>query len=391
MNMSDQLQSSSQNEDSYTQGEDLLNQEETMRYDRQMILPEIRKEGQLKLKKSKVLLVGIGGLGSPIAMYLAAAGIGTLGIIDFDTVDISNIHRQIIHSTNDIGKSKLFSAKKSLNAINPNVKIRLHDIELKSENAIEILSEYDIICDCSDNFPTRYLVNDACVLLNKPYVFGSIFQFEGQISVFHSSKGPCYRCLYENPPDPGLVPSCAEGGVIGTLPGIVGTLQANEIIKLIIHKGEPLIGRLIVFDALTSNFKEMQLLKNKDCILCGLNPIITELIDYNEFCKIPVENNYDLESIIHPSELPNLKKEDVLIIDVREFQEVEISKIPNSLHIPLNELNSKIHLLNKNKIIVLYCKSGIRSGMALIQLQKLGFPNVRNLIGGIDEWQKLQN
>src|SRR6184192_3970383 len=302
-----------------------LNNDEILRYSRHLIMPEVGLDGQLKLKAAKVLCIGAGGLGSPVAMYLAAAGVGTLGIVDFDVVDFSNLQRQILHSTNDVGKSKLQSAKEKLIAMNPHVNVVTHDAALSSENALELFAPYDIIVDGTDNFPTRYLVNDACVLLGKPNAYGSIFRFEGQASVFATKQGPCYRCLYPEPPPPGLVPSCAEGGVLGILPGLVGVMQATEVIKLILGIGDPLIGRLLLIDALGMKFRELKLRKNPDCPVCGTHPTVTKLIDYNEFCGIRGEEK-PVSSGVPEIQVEDLKrrldaKDDVFVLDVREPHE----------------------------------------------------------------------
>ncbi|MHA2249051.1 MAG: molybdopterin-synthase adenylyltransferase MoeB [Candidatus Kariarchaeaceae archaeon] len=366
---------------------------EIARYSRHLIMPEVGMDGQKKLKAAKVLLVGAGGLGSPISMYLAAAGVGTIGIVDYDVVDYSNLQRQIIHSTEDVGRSKLESAKDTLKSINPYVKIELHQEPLHSSNALEIIDKYDIVCDGTDNFPTRYLVNDACVLLNKPNVYGSIFRFEGQASVFYAKKGPCYRCLYSEPPPPGLVPSCAEGGVLGVLPGLVGTIQATEIIKLILGRGEPLIGRLMLIDALDMKFRELKLRKNPNCVICSENATQKDLIDYEIFCGISAtDEGSDIflspEDVISVKTLDQYQKKGVpyTLIDVREPHEQEISVIEGSILIPLNEVDTKIDQFNKNELIVLHCKTGIRSARALSKLKKHGFTNLKNLAGGINAW-----
>ncbi|MFN3133996.1 MAG: molybdopterin-synthase adenylyltransferase MoeB [Candidatus Kryptonium sp.] len=366
-----------------------LTREEFLRYGRHLIMPEVGLKGQKKLKSASVLIVGAGGLGSPLAFYLAAAGVGRIGIVDFDVVDFSNLQRQIIHTTKDVGRSKLESAKEKLSALNPNIKIETYETRLTSENAIEIIKEYDIIVDGTDNFPTRYLVNDACVLLKKPNVYGSIFRFEGQVSVFYAEKGPCYRCLYQEPPPPGLVPSCAEGGVLGVLPGIIGTLQALEVIKLILGVGRPLIGRLLLFDALKMSFRELKLRKNPNCPVCGENPTIRELIDYEEFCGITPEqilreSGFEISVEELKSKLES--GENIILIDVREPHEYEINRIHGSRLIPLSELPEKVNELDQTSEIVLYCKMGGRSARAVQFLRELGFTRVKNLAGGIDAW-----
>jgi adenylyltransferase/sulfurtransferase len=368
-----------------------LSNREIERYSRHLIMPEVGMEGQKRLKSAKVLLVGTGGLGSPIAMYLAAAGVGTIGLVDFDTVDYSNLQRQIIHSTTSVGKSKLISAKASMEAINPEIDIVLHQVLLNSSNALEIITDYDIVCDGTDNYQTRYLVNDACVLLNKVNVYGSIFRFEGQASVFDASKGPCYRCLYSEPPPPGLVPSCSEGGVLGVLPGIIGTIQANEIIKLIINQGEPLIGRLLLLDALDMEFRELKLRKNPDCLICSDHPQITELIDYDAFCGVePDGMGLGFNEVLSAIQLKELRDNSIdhVLIDVREPHEQEISKITGALLMPQNEIEDLIGDLRKDSLIVLHCKVGVRSARVLTKLKKLGFINLKNLQGGINAWAR---
>jgi len=366
-----------------------LSREEIKRYGRHLLMPEVGLEGQKKLKASRVLLIGAGGLGSPSSMYLAAAGVGTIGIVDFDVVDPSNLQRQILHGTSDIGRPKLKSAQERLQAINPHVKVNLHDVRLSSENALEILKEYDVIVDGTDNFPTRYLVNDACVLLHKPNVYGSIFRFEGQASVFYADKGPCYRCLYAEPPPPGVVPSCAEGGVFGVLPGIIGTLQALETIKLLLGIGQSLIGRLLLFDALKVEFRELKLRKNPECPICGPHPTIHNLIDYDAFCGVtpPDADSTTREFEMSVEELKARmdRKESFVLLDVREPHEYEISNLGGKL-IPLNDLPKRVHELDSSDDIVVYCASGIRSGKAVNFLLELGFRKVKNLRGGINAW-----
>ena len=369
-----------------------LTNEEIKRYSRHLIMPEVGIEAQKKLKASKVLCIGAGGLGSPAAMYLAAAGVGTLGIVDFDTVDFSNLQRQILHGTPDVGRSKLASAKDRLNAINPNVRIETYETALTSQNALELFAPYDVILDGTDNFPTRYLVNDACVLLGKPNAYGSIFRFEGQASVFATKDGPCYRCLYPEPPPPGLVPSCAEGGVLGVLPGIIGVIQATETIKLIIGVGEPLIGRFMIYDALKMKFRELKLRKDPDCPVCGTHPTVTTLIDYEQFCGVvpaapePVTVNHATE--ITTVELKQrLDRGDALtIVDVREPNEYQINRIAGSVLIPLGDIPKRYAELNRNDEIVVQCKVGGRSAKAADFLRSVGFTRVLNLKGGILDW-----
>jgi molybdopterin/thiamine biosynthesis adenylyltransferase/rhodanese-related sulfurtransferase/molybdopterin converting factor small subunit len=369
-----------------------LTNEEIKRYSRHLIMPEVGVDAQRKLKAARVLCIGAGGLGSPAALYLAAAGVGTLGIVDFDTVDFSNLQRQILHGTPDVGRSKLASAKDKLNAINPNVNIVLHETALTSQNALELFGPYDVILDGTDNFPTRYLVNDACVLLGKPNAYGSIFRFEGQASVFATKDGPCYRCLYPEPPPPGLVPSCAEGGVLGVLPGMIGIVQATEAIKLITGIGEPLIGRFMIYDALKMKFRELKLRKDPDCPVCGTHPTVTKLIDYDQFCGVapaapePAAVNHATE--ITAVELKQrLDRGDKLkIVDVREPNEYQINRIPGSQLIPLGDVPKRYEELNKNDEIVVHCKMGGRSAKAADFLRSVGFTRVLNLKGGILDW-----
>ncbi len=362
------------------------------RYARHLILPEVGMEGQKKLKAARVLCIGAGGLGSPLALYLAAAGIGTLGLVDFDVVDASNLQRQIIHSTKDVGRKKLDSAEEKLTALNPSLNVVKHETMLTSGNALDILKGYDIVADGTDNFPTRYLVNDACVLLGKPNVYGSIFRFEGQASVFATREGPCYRCLYPEPPPPGLVPSCAEGGVLGILPGLVGVIQATEVIKLILGKGEPLIGRLLLVDALAMRFRELKLRKNLECPVCGQNPTVTRLIDYQRFCGIAPETNEEkpLKNGIPQMSVQELKRrldagEDLLILDVREPYEYQIANIGGKL-IPPNEVPQRLAEIDRNREIVVQCRSGGRSQRIAEFLKQSGYPKVANLAGGILAW-----
>jgi adenylyltransferase/sulfurtransferase len=367
-----------------------LTTDELARYSRHLILPEVGMEGQQKLKAAKVLCVGTGGLGSPLAFYLAAAGIGTLGLVDFDVVDASNLQRQIIHSTKDIGRKKLDSAAEKLTALNPALKVVKHETMLTSANALDILKDYDIVADGTDNFPTRYLVNDACVLLGKPNVYGSIFRFEGQASVFATKDGPCYRCLYPEPPPPGLVPSCAEGGVLGILPGLVGVIQATEVIKLILGNGNPLIGRLV--DSLNMKFRELKLRKNHECPVCGDNPTVTQLIDYQNFCGIVPETPQEanLKNGIPQITVKELKRridagEDVQLIDVREPYEYQIAQIGGKL-IPQNDVPQRVNEIDRDREVVVQCKSGGRSQRIAEFLQQAGYPRVVNLAGGITAW-----
>jgi len=368
-----------------------LSNEEMSRYARHLILPEVGMEGQQKLKAAKVLCVGTGGLGSPLAFYLTAAGIGTLGLVDFDVVDASNLQRQIIHSTKDVGRPKIQSATEKLTALNPFLNVVQHETMLTSQNALEIIRQYDVVADGTDNFPTRYLVNDACVLTGKPNVYGSIFRFEGQASVFATEAGPCYRCLYPEPPPPGLVPSCAEGGVLGILPGLVGVIQATEVIKLILGKGEPLIGRLLLVNALDMKFRELRLRKNPECPVCGKNPTVKELIDYQQFCGIVPEAKMAPEKNGIPQmSVTELKQkldagDDVFILDVREPYEYQIAQIGGHL-IPLGELPARLGELDKTRAIVVQCKSGGRSQRAAEFLAQNGFTRLHNLAGGITAW-----
>ena len=369
-----------------------LTTDDLSRYSRHLILPEVGMEGQQKLKAARVLCVGTGGLGSPLALYLAAAGIGTLGLVDFDVVDASNLQRQIIHSTRDIGRKKLDSAEEKLLALNPAIRIVKHDTMLSSANALDILKDYDIVADGTDNFPTRYLVNDACVLLGKPNVYGSIFRFEGQASVFATEAGPCYRCLYPEPPPPGLAPSCAEGGVLGILPGLVGVIQATEVIKLILGKGESLVGRLLLVDSLNMRFRELKLRKNPECPICGPNPTVTQLIDYQQFCGIVPEapEEKTLKNGIPQLTVKELKRridagEDVYILDVREPYEYQIAQIGGKL-IPQNDVPNRLAEIPRDREIIVQCRSGVRSQRIAELLQQAGYPRVVNLAGGILAW-----
>ena len=372
-----------------------LSNEEIARYSRHLILPEVGMEGQKKLKAARVLCVGTGGLGSPLALYLAAAGVGTIGLVDFDVVDSSNLQRQIIHSTADIGRPKIDSAEEKLKSLNPFINIVKFETMLTSANALEIISQFDVIADGTDNFQTRYLVNDACVITGKPNAYGSIFRFEGQASGFATKEGPCYRCLYPEPPPPGLVPSCAEGGVLGILPGLVGVIQATEAIKLILGVGEPLIGRLLLVDALNMSFRQLKLRKNPDCPVCGTNPTVTELIDYDQFCGIlpaaaTVETTMN-NGIAQISVIDFKRKrdagEDIYLLDVREPHEFQIANLGGHL-IPLGDLPNRVNELDKNREIVVHCKMGGRSQKAAELLQQAGFSKIQNLAGGITAWSE---
>jgi molybdopterin/thiamine biosynthesis adenylyltransferase/rhodanese-related sulfurtransferase len=367
-----------------------LSKEEVLRYSRHLIMPEVGMEGQLKLKHAKVLCVGTGGLGAPLGLYLAAAGVGRIGLVDFDSVDFTNLQRQILFSTSDVGRPKIEAAADRLEGLNPEIQIDRFETHLTSENALEIMKDYDIIVDGTDNFPTRYLVNDACALLRKPNVYGSIFRFEGQITIFGAPGGPCYRCLYPEPPPPGLVPSCAEGGVLGVLPGIVGAIQAAETLKLIIGKGEPLIGRLLLFDALAMRFRELKLRKNPECPVCGEHPTVTKLIDYAEFCGIRGEEAPAPQTTV-PEITPRDFKarldrgDDLYILDVREPHEYQICNLGGHL-IPLGDLSKRVNELDSSREIVAHCRSGKRSAEAVEFLQKAGFRKIWNLKGGILAW-----
>jgi sulfur-carrier protein adenylyltransferase/sulfurtransferase len=370
-----------------------LSNQEILRYSRHLIMPEVGMEGQQKLKAARVLCIGAGGLGSPLALYLAAAGVGTLGIVDFDVVDYTNLQRQIIHTTADVGRKKLDSAAEKLKAINPFLELRRFETKLSSTNALDLFREFDIVADGTDNFPTRYLVNDACVLTGKPNVYGSIFRFEGQASVFAREEGPCYRCLYPEPPPPGLVPSCAEGGVLGILPGLVGVIQATEVIKLILGKGDPLIGRLLLIDALGMKFRELKLRKNADCPVCGTRPTISKLIDYDEFCGIRGEEKSQEKPVaagVPEIQVEELKRrldagDDLFVLDVREPHEYQICNIGGYL-IPLGDLPKRVHELDSSREIVAHCRSGVRSAKAVDFLRQAGFRKVHNLAGGILAW-----
>jgi adenylyltransferase/sulfurtransferase len=366
-----------------------LSNEEVARYSRHLILPEVGMEGQIKLKQASVAMIGAGGLGAPLGLYLAAAGVGRIGVVDFDVVDASNLQRQVIHGTSDIGRKKLDSAADSMRDINPNVHIDKFDTGLTSENALEILRDYDIVVDGTDNFPTRYLVNDACAILKKPNVYGSIFRFEGQASVFTYQDGPCYRCLYPEPPPPGLVPSCAEGGVLGILPGIIGLIQATEAVKVILGIGTTLKGRLLLYDALEMRFRELRLRRNPDCPVCGDHPTVTKLIDYQEFCGVrPVNTQAAATDAIDVMEVKRKldRGDDFLLIDVREPHEYQIARIPGARLIPLGELPKHLQELDPNTEIVAQCKTGRRSQQAVDFMKQNGFQHVLNMTGGITAW-----
>ena len=362
--------------------------DELARYSRHLIMPEVGLEGQGALKASSVLIIGAGGLGTPSATYLAAAGVGRIGIVDFDDIERSNLHRQVLYSEQDVGKSKVEVAKQRLLEINPNVSIELHKVRLDSSNALDILRNYDVIIDGADNFPTRYLVNDACVLLGKPSVYASIYRFEGQASVFYAKEGPCYRCLYPEPPPPGLVPSCAEGGVLGILPGIMGCIQAAEAIDLILGNGTPLIGRLLLFNALNMRFEEFKLKKNPECPVCGQNPTVKELIDYEAVCGIEDELDSEFDLPVQALKQALVEKKNVFILDVREPFEYEIAHIEGSKLIPLGQLTQRVNELDTADQIVVYCHTGVKSAQAVRFLNDLGFKKVKNLKGGIRAWTR---
>ena len=366
-----------------------LTHEEMQRYSRHLIMPEVTLEGQRRLKAAKVLLIGAGGLGSPLALYLCAAGVGEIGLVDYDVVDFSNLHRQVIHFTRDVRRPKIESAMEKMQGINPEVHVIPFNTPLTSENALEIIKDFDIVVDGTDNFPTRYLVNDACVLLKKPNVYGSIFRFEGQASVFDAAIGPCYRCLYPEPPPPGMVPSCAEGGVLGVLPGLIGLVQATETIKLILGKGESLIGRLLLLDALAMRWRELKLRKNLDCPICGDHPTITELVDYKEFCGLSrgeetpvIPPVIQIDPLELKSRLDNGNR--LVLLDVREAFELEISCLPDVIHIPMNEVAARLDELDPNEEIVCICRSGGRSGQIAELLVSKGFGKVYNLATGMN-------
>jgi adenylyltransferase/sulfurtransferase len=369
-----------------------LSPQEAARYSRHLIMPEVGMEGQKRLKAASVLLIGAGGLGSPLGLYLAAAGIGRIGLVDFDVVDFSNLQRQVLHGTPDVGRPKLHSAKDRLQAINPEVQLDLYEARLTSANALSIFQPYDIVIDGTDNFPTRYLVNDACVLLKKPNVYGSIFRFDGQASVFYPGRGPCYRCLYPEPPPPGEVPSCAEGGVLGILPGLIGCIQATEAVKLLLGQGSPLIGRLLLYDALQMSFREFKVRRNPKCPVCGEQPTITKLIDYEQFCGMrgqetpaPVAAGSDAITVEELKQRLD-KGENVFILDVRNPEEIQISRLAGSTVIPLPQLPQRFGELDRNREIIVHCKSGMRSQKAIQFLRQQGFTRLKNLTGGILAW-----
>jgi sulfur-carrier protein adenylyltransferase/sulfurtransferase len=378
-----------------------LTKDEILRYSRHLIIPEVGIDGQQKLKAAKVLLIGAGGLGAPLGLYLSAAGVGRIGLVDFDVVDFTNLQRQVIHSTKDVGRNKIDSAAEKMQGINPNLQIVKHETALSSENALDILKDYDLVVDGTDNFPTRYLVNDACVLLKKPNVYGSIFRFEGQATIFATEGGPCYRCLYPEPPPPGLVPSCAEGGVLGILPGTIGLIQATEAVKLILGIGEPLIGRLLLYDALAMRFRELKLRKNPECPMCGEHPTITELIDYHQFCGVPSPGISSANQPAQPLEETKVNEGEIdvvelkqkidrgdkfTLIDVREPHEYKICNIPGAKLIPLGEFPQHVSEFNPEDDIVIHCRSGMRSAKACNVLRQAGFEHVRNVVGGILAW-----
>ncbi len=367
-----------------------LSPKEFRRYSRHYTLPEVGIEGQKKLKAAKALIIGLGGLGSPVSLYLSAAGVGTIGMVDYDVVDETNLQRQIIYGVEHVGQSKLKVARERLFSLNPHLNYILHEEPLSSQNALDIIKNYDVVIDGTDNFPTRYLVNDACVLLGKPNVYGSIFRFDGQASVFNYEDGPCYRCLYPEPPPPGLVPSCAEGGVLGVLPGIIGSIQANEAMKIIMGIGETLKNRFVLFDALTMSFNELKIRCDENCVVCGDNPTVTELIDYTEFCGIPSQDELAESNDITVSELKNRldSKDPVDILDVREEFELQIAHIPGAIHIPMNEVPKRLEELSKENELVVMCRTGVRSSDIRDFLKNNDFKNVRNLTGGIRAWSE---
>lgn len=371
-----------------------LSPEEIARYSRHLIMPEVAMDGQKRLKAAKVLLIGAGGLGSPLGLYLAAAGVGRIGIVDFDVVDYSNLQRQVLHATSDVGRRKIESAAEHLHAINPEIVLETYDTRITSANALELIRPYDIVIDGTDNFPTRYLTNDACVLLGKPNIYGSIYRFEGQASVFATKDGPCYRCLFSEPPPPGVVPSCAEGGVLGILPGVIGCIQATEAIKLILGKGRPLIGRLLLYDALEMKFREVKIRRNPECPMCGDHPTIKELIDYDRFCGLrgeeqpapDIETQWEVTVTEVKAKLE--RGDDFDILDVRNPEEWEICHIDGAKLIPLSELPARMHELDSSRDIVVHCKSGARSAKAVALLREAGFRKIKNVRGGIIEWAK---
>lgn len=368
-----------------------LTNDEIQRYSRHLIMPEVGLEGQQKLKGAGILLIGAGGLGSPSAMYLAAVGIGRLGLVDFDQVDLTNLQRQIIHRTEDVGRLKVESAKARIHEINPKVEVQAFNTKLSRENILDLIRDYDIVIDGTDNFPTRYLVNDACVFQKKPNIYGSIFRFDGQATVFVPFEGPCYRCLYPEPPPPGMVPSCAEGGVLGVLPGVIGVIQATEAVKLVIGKGDPLIGRLMLYDALKMKFREVRLNRDPECPVCGEHPTITELIDYDEFCGLTRGGPAEVlgrEHELGPEEVARLLKagKGVVLLDVREAHEYDIVHIDGSKLIPLSELHTRTNELDTAEAIIAHCHHGQRSLQAIKILESFGFKKVKHMRGGIDAW-----
>ncbi|MBO9367775.1 MAG: molybdopterin-synthase adenylyltransferase MoeB [Chloroflexi bacterium] len=370
-----------------------LTHEEILRYSRHLLIPEIGLKGQQKLKASSVLVIGTGGLGSPVALYLAAAGVGRIGIVDYDVVDASNLQRQIIHGTSTLGQRKVESARRRMLDLNPDIEVIAYDEPFTSENAMRIAADYDVIVDGTDNFPTRYLSNDVAVFLGKPNVYASIFRFDGQVSVFYAREGPCYRCLFPAPPPPGLVPSCAEGGVLGVLPGVIGSLQATEALKLLLGIGEPLIGRLLLYNALDMSFEFVELKKNPNCRVCGPNADIKTLIDYEEFCGVPGHDREEGSAgsgwDITPAELAErLQTNGILLLDVREPHELEISRLPGALNIPLGQLAARLSELDSAREMVVFCKAGTRSARALELLVSAGFRKVKNLKGGINAWAR---
>ena len=367
-----------------------LTERESRRYSRHLVIPEVGTQGQIRLKEAKVLVVGAGGLGSPVSMYLAAVGVGKLGLVEFDDVDESNLQRQVLYGESDVGKPKLEVALGRLREINPLIELVPQAGRIDASNAMSLLAGYDIVVDGSDNFPTRYLVNDACVLAGKPNVYGSIFRFEGQSSVFWGARGPCYRCLFPEPPPPGLVPSCAEGGVLGILPAIIGSLQANEVVKLILEVGEPLIGRLVLFDALQTRFREVRLKKNPECPVCSVNPTLTELIDYEKFCGLTPDEPLAESVNVTPEGLKDSLEagRELLLLDVRTPLEHQTSRLEDSLLMPLQTLPRRFEELDKEAEIVVYCHHGNRSAHAVDFLRRMGFANTFNLVGGIDAWSK---
>ncbi len=373
----------------------VLSQEEILRYSRHLMMPEVGVEGQEKLKKASVLIMGCGGLGSPLSIYLAAAGIGRLGLVDSDLADLTNLQRQVAFGTKDVGRPKVEATQDRIGSINPNVQVTPYRTKLSSENALGILQEYDVIIDGTDNFPSRYLINDACVLLKKPNVYGSVFRFEGQATIFWGEKGPCYRCLHPEPPSPGMVPSCAEGGVLGILPGTIALIQATEAIKLILGKGEPLIGRLLLYNALDMKFREVKLQKDPECPVCGKHPTVTHLIDYEQFCgmalgqeQAPARAHGIAEITARELKVKMDRKDKFLLVDVREPQEYQLAKIPGAKLIPLGEVAQRARELDRADEIVVHCRSGARSAQAIEELQNLGFTRLKNLKGGILAWSQ---